>query len=311
MAGEWNDTVVFCAANSWDSPNRMQDRHLAEQLSHFVPVLYVHPPMSRLTPIRHPESAAFLKAPRLSVVQPSLAKLTPVVLPGPQRPWMARMTAMLVRRSLRRAIQALGGSVSVVITTWPLLPTLGSCGEQRKVYWAQDDFVAGAGLLGWSAGRLRRGEAALASRADLIVASNPVVAHAWRQRGYQTALIPFGCDTALFASSDNAPLPSDVVLTPPVVGFVGYLGDRIDIRLLEAIAERGRSLLLVGPRHPRFALDRYQSLLARPNVQWVGSKPFGQLPSYQRVIDVGIVPYTRSAFNLGSFPLKTLEYLAA
>jgi glycosyltransferase involved in cell wall biosynthesis len=224
---------------------------------------------------------------------------------------MAQLTSVLVRRSLRRTTQALGGSVSAAITTWPLLPTLGSCGERRKVYWAQDDFVAGAGLFGRSAGRLRRGEAALAARADVIVASNPVVADAWRQRGYKPLLIPFGCDTSLFASSDGAPLPTDVVLAPPVIGFIGYLGDRIDIRLLEAIAERGRSLLLVGPRHPRFALDRIQSLLARPNVQWVGPKPFDQLPSYQRVIDVGIVPYTQSAFNLGSFPLKTLEYLAA
>jgi len=53
------------------------------------------------------------------------------------------------------------------------------------------------------------------------------------------------------------------------------------------------------------------SLLARPNVRWVGAKPFDQLASYLRLIDVGLVPYTGSAFNRGSFPLKTLEYLAA
>jgi teichuronic acid biosynthesis glycosyltransferase TuaH len=35
------------------------------------------------------------------------------------------------------------------------------------------------------------------------------------------------------------------------------------------------------------------------------------LPSYLRVIDVGLVPYRDTAFNRGSFPLKTLEYLAA
>jgi len=46
-------------------------------------------------------------------------------------------------------------------------------------------------------------------------------------------------------------------------------------------------------------------------VTWVGPKPFGALPGYLRVIDVGLVPYRNSAFNRGSFPLKTLEYLAA
>jgi teichuronic acid biosynthesis glycosyltransferase TuaH len=46
-------------------------------------------------------------------------------------------------------------------------------------------------------------------------------------------------------------------------------------------------------------------------VCWVGAKPFTSLPSYMRLIDVGLLPYTRSAFNQSSFPLKVLEYLAA
>jgi teichuronic acid biosynthesis glycosyltransferase TuaH len=52
-------------------------------------------------------------------------------------------------------------------------------------------------------------------------------------------------------------------------------------------------------------------LVARPNVEWVGPKRFDELPSYLRIIDVGLLPYVDSAFNRASFPLKTLEYLAA
>ena len=303
--------LVLCAANSWDTPNKMADRHLAEHLAGHAPVLYVDPPMSRLTTFRHPELAATLEEPRLRLVAPGLARLTPVVLPGPQRPGMTRVTAILVRRALRRATRALGGSVQAVITAWPLLPIFGACDERLKVYWAQDDFVGGATLLGLSADRIQRGESAVAARADLIVAANPVLADAWRRRGHPSYLVPFGCDSAFFATSDEAPAPPDVRLPAPVAGFIGYLGDRIDIRLLEAVAERGSSLLLVGPRHPRFAIAAMGSLLARPNVQWVGPKRFDELRSYQRVIDVGLVPYSPSAFNLGSFPLKTLEYLAA
>ena len=166
-------------------------------------------------------------------------------------------------------------------------------------------------MFGRSASRIRRGEDRLAGAADLIVASNPVVADAWRERGRaDTLLIPFGCDAERFAASDQAPPAEDVHLTPPVAGFVGHLGDRIDLRLIEAVADKGVSLLLVGPRHPRFELKRMDELLARKNVQWVGAKPFEALPSYLRAIDVGLVPYADSAFNRGSFPLKTLEYLA-
>jgi teichuronic acid biosynthesis glycosyltransferase TuaH len=124
-------------------------------------------------------------------------------------------------------------------------------------------------------------------------------------------LIPFGCDADLYADVENARLPTDVDVPPPIVGFVGYIGSRIDFDLMEAVARRGRSLLLVGPRHWKFDIDRVNHLLALPNVCWVGAKPFEELPSYQRLIDVGIVPYLDSQFNRGSFPLKTLEYLGA
>ena len=48
-----------------------------------------------------------------------------------------------------------------------------------------------------------------------------------------------------------------------------------------------------------------------PNVCWTGSQPFARLPSYLRLIHVGLTPYADTPFNQTSFPLKTLEYLAA
>jgi teichuronic acid biosynthesis glycosyltransferase TuaH len=71
------------------------------------------------------------------------------------------------------------------------------------------------------------------------------------------------------------------------------------------------SLLLVGPLVQAFEGKRFTALRSRPNVVWVGEKTFDDLPSYLRVIDVGLTPYAQSDFNRASFPLKTLEYLAA
>jgi teichuronic acid biosynthesis glycosyltransferase TuaH len=313
LPGDWDGLVVFHAANSWDSV-KFADQHLAEALSRLVPVLYVDPPISFLTPLKRPEARAALRQPRLRLLAPGLARLTPGSLPGMERPGMAAITTVLVRRAMARAARSLVGrdGVRAVIAASVLVPTLGACGERLGVYWAQDDFVGGAELFGSSAERISSGELRLAAAADLIVASNPVVADAWRGRGRaDTLLIPFGADAERFAATDQAPPAGDVELPAPVVGFVGHLGDRIDLRLLEAVADSGRSLLLVGPRHPRFELERMEQLLARANVQWVGPKPFEALPSYLRAIDVGLVPYADSAFNQGSFPLKTLEYLAA
>jgi teichuronic acid biosynthesis glycosyltransferase TuaH len=306
----WDGLLVLCAANNYDGI-KLHDQHMAERLAALRPVLYVDPPMSLLTARRNPVAAKSLVGPRLRLQAPRMARLTPVVAPFPSRPGMTMLTTILVRRLLRRAVARLGGDVAATISAWPLNPVLGSCGERVKVYWAQDDFVGGAALLGLNADRLDSGERRSAREADIIIAANPSVAGTWRGRGYDPRLIPYGADTAAYASVDAAAKPDDVKLPAPIAGFVGHINARIDFRLLEAIASRGLSLLLVGPRNSAYEPERWTKLLSLPNVQWVGPKPFEALPGYLRVIDVGLVPYGDSAFNRGSFPLKTLEYLAA
>ena len=308
--GAWDGLIVLCATSRYDAMP-MGDWHLAKALSRLTPVLFVDPPMSRLTPLRHPDAARALARPRLRVLEPGLARLTPVVQPCPSKPGMADLAAIITRRCLHRAVARLGGRVRAVISGWSHYPVHGACREQVSVYWAKDDFVGGAALLGERPHLLERRERRTAAAADLVVAANPVVASMWRSRGLEPVLIPFGTDATAYLDVDTAPLPADVNLPGPVAGFIGRINSRTDLGLLESIASRGRSLLLVGPKDPAYQPERFAALADRPNVAWVGPKPFAELPSYMRVIDVGLVPYQDTAFNRGSFPLKTLEYLAA
>jgi len=301
---------VLCASNGFDGV-RMSDWHLAVQLAKLTPVLYVDPPMSRLTPLRSPAKGGALHGPRLRLEGPALARLTPLVQPFPARPGATSLTSALTRRHLRCATARLGGRVQALVSCWALYPVFDSCGEQVRIYWAKDDFVGGAELLRLNAKALDRYERKVAAAAHHVMAANPTVADTWRSRGLDPYLVPFGVDAAAYAGIEHAPLPSDVGLPAPVVGFVGRINDRTDLRLLEAIADRGRSLLLVGPKSPGFEPRRFDALLRRRHVRWVGLKRAEELPGYLRVMDVGIVPYRDSRFNRGSFPLKTLEYLAA
>ncbi|HBZ72147.1 MAG TPA: hypothetical protein DEP35_21420 [Deltaproteobacteria bacterium] len=307
----WAGTVIICAAHHWEGV-RLHDRQLAENLASHVPVLYVDPPFSVLTRWRRPELRQALSGPRFRVLGPNLARLTPLVLPAMQRPGMSRITQFLKARLVRNAVLRLGGTVRALVETSTFAPIMGRCGEELQVYWAQDDFVGSADLLGLSAERIRRGEQDLLSRAHLVIAANPDVARAVSRPGRRTVLVPYGCDFEHFASAREMVPPLELVSLPrPVIGFMGHLGDRIEMPLLEAVADTGQSLLLIGPRHPRFARAAMDPLMARPNVHWVGRQDFEDLPKYLSVVDVGLVPYVDSAFNRGSFPLKTLEYLAA
>ena len=310
-AGGWDDLVVICAANSY-SGIKLADQHLAEQLSKLAPVLYVDPPVSLLTPLKNRQAASLIGESRLSLQAPGLARLTPVVEPFPTRRALTAVTAAIVRLYLGRAVAQLGSNrVRAVITGWPHCPVFGTCREEVSVYWAQDDFVGGAALLGFNAGHLESVERRIATAADFLVAANPLVAETWKGQGCDVALIPYGADVDSYRDVDQAPPPADIDLPDPIVGFVGHINNRIDISLLEAIAGRGRSLLLIGPKDPAFEPQRFADLTQRVNVRWVGPKPFEALPGYLHSIDVGIVPYGDGAFNKGSFPLKTLEYLSA
>lgn len=307
---EWDGLVILCAANNWNAV-KLADRHMAEHLAAHAPVLYVDPPVSHLTRINKPGPSSSTQRPRLRMVAPRIARYTPVVAPKPTHPAMIAATSWMVRRQLRSAVRSLGGGVQAVVSTWLFVDAYGACGEQRRVYWWQDDPIGGAAHWGSTAERLARADERLARSSDLIVAINQGAVQRWQDRGLPAAFLPNGCDAAFFSGVDEVAAPEDVSLPGPIAGFVGHLNSRTDLALLEAVADAGVSLLLIGPRDPSFEPARFDRLAGRRNVAYLGPRPFEELRPYLKLIDVGLVPYGSTEFNRWSFPMKTLEYLAA
>ncbi|GAB3772267.1 hypothetical protein FB382_002929 [Nocardioides ginsengisegetis] len=310
-AGLWagQDVVVLAAANSWDEA-RMADHQLAVALSAHAPVLYVDPAASVLARARvHGLRGARLDE-RVRQVADRVLRLSPEGLPAGSRPGVADLNRAVVAHQVRRTLRHTGGTVQAYLDANVLAPTMDRVPARTRVYWAQDDFVGMGPLVGVSPALLARAERRLSAAADAIIAANPTVAASLESPGRTLHLIPFGCDAGLF----GGPLPDGdpaVRLPRPIAFLMGTLNDRLDVDCLRAVADEGVSLLLVGPRSPRFASAAFDALLALPNVQWTGPRAFEDLPAVVAHADVGIVPYTHSRFNEGSFPLKTLEYLAA
>jgi glycosyltransferase involved in cell wall biosynthesis len=314
LDGSRADLLVYFANSPWYGPAGT-DRHITEALGRYATVLYVEPPLSLLTSLRNPAFASAITTPdALEVLGPRLARLVTRVAPGMTRPGLHRLTAPMVRRATRAAIDALYGPGSdpvAAIVSCRVKPLWGTVSTRCRAFFATDDLPAGAELLGEPRDRLLRDEDRTLRTADVVAVVSPALRQRYAEAGHTAHLVPNGCAPEAYEDVDSAPLPADVDLPGPVAGFVGHVNHRIDLSLLEATADTGVSLLIVGPVVPGFAPERFQALADRPNVRWVGAKPFEELPGYLRLIDVGLTPYADTPFNRASFPLKTLEYLAA
>ncbi len=177
------------------------------------------------------------------------------------------------------------------------------------VLYGTDDYVSGAELMNLPVGWLQTQERRALARADVVIAISDQLADRWTHLGAAPLVIPNGSYEVV---NHGGVLPSEALRLPhPVVGLVGQLSDRIDLDIVNAIADAGLSLLVVGPKDPRWEPERFAALIGRPGVHYAGPVPAEEVPSYLAVIDVGITPYRDSPFNQASFPLKTLEYLSA
>lgn len=305
--GDWTGLVVLAAGVPWDGP-WMSEKRMALALCRHVPVLYVDPARSVLRPGRPgPRRAA---APHVEIIRPGLARITPWAPPGVSRPGLRRIAIAAVRRAIRRGVAQLGAPADAVVAA-SFDDVLGATPARVRVLWGTDDWVAGAGLMGLSPEWLQRQEALQLRRADRVFAVSELLAARWSSRADDVEILPNGCDVETFATTQRVTPSPDVRLQPPIAGFVGHLSDRIDLDLLEGVADRGHSLLLVGPVQRSFDTARWRALIARPNVQWTGPRPAEDLPAYLNHVRVGLTPYADTPFNRSSFPLKTLEYLAA
>jgi teichuronic acid biosynthesis glycosyltransferase TuaH len=296
--------LVWIAATSWDGiPGT--DRAMAREMTRYARVLWVDPPVSAVTPARRRGDIGGGILPSLSAVGDGITRLTPVALPGLTRPGVRLTTAPLLRAQIRWALRRLRIRPAVVVAG-NLEDVLGRWNGAVNVLYTSDDYVAGAGLMRLSASRLRAQERQAAARADVLAVVSPQLAEHWSAIGADPVLIPNGCSPV-----DVAPSPAATGLPRPVAGVMGQLTERINLRLLEAVAAGGFSLLLVGPYDPRWEPQRFATLTARPNVRYAGRVPADEVPSYLAAMDVGLTPYADTPFNQASFPLKTLEYLGA
>lgn len=187
------------------------------------------------------------------------------------------------------------------------LPLTRELRPLARVYDCMDELSAFRGappeLLTW--------ETELLTVADVVFTGGHALFEAKQHLHHNIYAVPSSVDKAHFGlARRHPPEPADQASIPgPRLGFFGVIDERLDIALLEAVA-RARpewQLILLGPV---VKIDPAE-LPRLPNIHYLGSKPYQELPEYIAGWDVALLLFAKNEATRFISPTKTPEYLAA
>ena len=155
-------------------------------------------------------------------------------------------------------------------------------------------------------------EPKLIKNADCVVNNSTLYTEYGKQFTEHSYMVGQGCDTSLFNDAlREIPIPEDLRNIPgPIIGYVGFLSSRrLSIEILEqlAMSKPEWSIVLVGPEDESFSVSTLHEL---DNVYFLGSRDASTLPNYIKGFDVAINPQLINDATMGNYPRKIDEYLA-
>lgn len=153
-------------------------------------------------------------------------------------------------------------------------------------------------------------ERELLSRADVVFTGGYSLYEAKRDLHDQVHPFPSSVDRAHFETARQplTPPPDQARIKGPRLGFYGVIDERLDIELLAAVADARPdwSLVMIGPV---VKIDP-ASLPQRPNIHYLGTKTYAELPAYLAGWQVALMPFALNESTRFISPTKTPEYLA-
>jgi UDP-galactopyranose mutase len=212
--------------------------------------------------------------------------------------------------ALKRLLDAHIASLSGPIVAWyytpMMLPFSKHITPDATVYDAMDELskfkFAPDHLLGL--------EQELIDRADVVFTGGSSLYEAKKHRHPNVHCFPSSVDRVHFAKARAGLFePADQEDLPrPRLGFYGVFDERFDVDLLGQVAAMRPewSFVMVGP----VVKISEDDLPKRPNIHYLGSKTYDELPAYLGGWDVALMPFAMNESTEFISPTKTPEYLA-
>lgn len=243
-------------------------------------------------------------------VDTRLFRDSPLVVPlhryAPVRSLNRRLLGWRLARNERRC----GLRAPVVWAYTPAAADAYSPGRHRGlVYHCVDDLASYPGI---DARSFRDGEARLAQKADVCIASSrPLVGHLEELGARRVVYWPNPADTDEYrAASERRRRANE----RPVIGFVGAVSEhKVDLELVRQVAllRPEWRFPMVGPVGIGLASSSIDTQAFPDNIEFWGLRTREQLPDIVAQFDVGSIPYLRNGYTHGVFPMKVFEYMGA
>ena len=310
-----NDITILYFGNDWAAENRTSSHHVARWLAKRFRVIYVESPG-----LRAPKGTGrdlkklaakvglFLRGPRPT--PEGLSVQTLIQIPLHRFALVRRCNQLLISATLR--LLMLRERVSRPISWFVvphLAPVAGTLGERLSVYYCIDDYSA---LPDVDVEAIQRMDDELTRKAGVVFVASDTLLEGKRALNPNTHLSPHGVDFDHFVKAQDPalPIPEDVaplVAKGPVIGFFGLIERWIDLDLVAYLADARPSwtFLMIG----RVAVPDAEAP-KRPNIVYLGRRPYETLPAYGKAFTAAIIPYRLTRQVLHSNPIKLREYLA-
>lgn len=275
-------------------------QHLLSRLAARHPVVFIEEPELYANGPSHGDRSK--PQPNLTVYRPR----TPVRTPGFHPDQLPVLEPLI--GELRAELD--GRSVLAWLYTPMALPLARALAPDAVVYDCMDELSLFLG----APPELLSHEAELLKYADVMFTGGPSLFRAKQSRHPNVHCFPSSVDAAHFRLTDAEGRPvseaeDQAELPHPRLGFYGVIDERLDLEIVDRIAEAHPDwhVVLVGPivkidpeRLPRW-----------PNIHYFSQRSYDELPHYLAGWDVCLLPFARNDATRFISPTKTLEYMAA
>jgi glycosyltransferase involved in cell wall biosynthesis len=307
--------IVSLNPDYWDGP-RHNRHYFCQELSTRARVLFASPPFNIARVIDNlgkwtlPKSGVRVLSPTLISYTPSKLLFTNHRFPSADR-WMRERRV----RTMRQTMKTHGMRDPVLLVWHPQYRDLiGEFGERLVVYYVYDQYT------GYSGGTPTQSpaELELIAKADIVFVLSRQLFEDKKRHASKIVHLANAVDFELFSRSRDArtAIPADLAMIPgPRIGYIGTINEKVNLPVLEGVATAHPewSVVLIGRENYSKPNEkqRFLDLVARPNLHWLPYKPYDQVPSYIKGLDVCMMCYVVNGWTYYGDPSKLHEYLAS